>query len=181
MRRLREAKLKLRASKCKLFQKSVEFLGFVVSDEGIKTCRHIVDAVLKFPIPTSMKGVQKFLGIANYYRTFIKSHSKILEPPINLTRKGVPFEWTEQCQIALDTIKTRLTTAPVRQYYDPELPVVLTTDASGRGIGATLSQLNKEGKLLLLAFGSRVPKPAEYAWSTTEKECFAIVFFCKKY
>lgn len=179
--RLREAKLKLRASKVKLFQSSVEFLGFVISDEGIKTCRHIIDSVLNFPVPKNVKGAQRLLGIANYYRTFIKGHSKILEPIINLTRKEVAFEWTEQCQEALDTIKGKLTTAPVRNYYNAELPIVLTTDASGRGIGATLSQVSKEGTLLLLAFGSRVLKPSEYSWSTTEKECFAIVYFVKKF
>ena len=179
--KLKEAGLKLRASKCRLFQPSVEFLGFVVGNQGIKTCSHIVEAVLNFPKPQSVKEVQKFLGITNFYRTFIKSHSSILSPLINLTRKGIPFNWTTECQEAVDIMKTKLTTAPVRCYFDPELPTVLTTDASGRGIGCTLSQINKEGKMNLIAFGSRVLKPAERAWSTTEKECFAISFFVKKF
>ena len=181
LEKLREAGLKLRASKCRLFQSSVEFLGFIISEGGIHTCKHIVDAVVNFPKPNNVKEVQRFLGICNYYRTFIKSHSKILAPIINLTRKGNPFSWTMECQNAMDILKHKLTNAPVRNYYNPELPIVLTTDASGRGIGATLSQVNKEGKMLLLAFGSRVLKPPEVSWSTTEKECFAIAHWVKKY
>ena len=174
--RLREAKLNLR-----LFQRVVEFLGFVISEDGVKTCKPIVEAITNFPTPTNVKAVQRFLGIANYYRSFIKSHSQILEPLMQLTRKGVPFKWTDQCQAALDTLKERLTTAPVRHYYDPQLPIVLTTDASGRGIGSTVSQVDREGNLVLLAYGSRVLKPSEVSWSVTEKEAFAIVYFVKKY
>ena len=181
LQRLKEAGLKLRASKCKLFLPQVEFLGFVVSNEGVKTCEHIVSAIVNFPTPCNVKSTQRLLGIANFYRSFIKNHSKILEPLINLTRKGVAFKWTDDCQTAFETIKNRLVNAPVRHYFDPELMVVLTTDASGRGIGAVLSQVNKEGKLILIAYGSRVLKPAEYGWSTTEKECFAIVYFVKKF
>ena len=100
--------------KCKLFQPSVEFLGYVISDQGIRTCRHIVDAVLNFPEPKCVKDVQKFLGVSNFYRTFIESHSKILAPVIELTRKGIPFRWSKECKEAMETIKVKLTTAPVR-------------------------------------------------------------------
>ena len=181
LEKLAAAKLRLRASKCRLFQKSVEFLGFIVSNEGIKTCRHIVDAVLNFPTPRNVKEVQRLLGIANYYRTFIKSHSQILSPIINLTRKGVPFQWTEDCQTAFETIKERLTTPPVRNYFDPRLPTVLTTDASGKGIGSTVSQVDRTGKMRLIAYGSKTLKQTEVIWSTTEKELYAITFFIKKF
>ena len=119
LEKLCTAGLRLRASKCKLFQRSVEFLGFIISNEGIKTCKHIVEAVLNFPQPKNVKEVQRFLGVTNYYRTFIKSHSKILAPIISLTRKEVPFKWTKECQTAFETIKTRLITPPVRNYFDP--------------------------------------------------------------
>ena len=96
---------------------------------------------------------------------------------IDLTKKGVNFEWTPQCQEALDIIKTKLTTASIRHFYDDTLPIVLTTDASGREIGATLSQLSPKGELYLLAYGSRILKPPEIIWSTTKKEMFAITYF----
>ena len=181
LQRLRDAKIKLRASKCQLFQRSVEFLGFVISNEGIKTCKHIVDAVTEYPVPTNVKQVQRFLGVCNYYRSFVKSHSQILSPIINLTRKGVAFEWTTECQQAMDTLKHKLVSAPIRNYYDPDLPVVIVTDASGYGIGATLANVTSEGKTKLLAYGSRTLKAAELSWSTTEKECFAIAHWVKKF
>ena len=179
--RLKESGLKLRASKCKLFQEETEFLGFNISKNGIKTCRHITQAILDYPTPKNIKDVQRLLGISNYYRSFIHGHSQILAPIIHLTRKGSNFRWTEECDKALDTIKHKLTTPPVRNYYDPSLPIVLTTDASGTGIGATLSQVDEKGKMRLLAYGSRVLKPAEYRWSVTEKEAFAVTFFIKKF
>jgi hypothetical protein len=181
LQRLRDARIKLRASKCQLFQRSVEFLGFVISNEGIKTCKHIVDAVTEYPVPTNVKQVQRFLGMCNYYRSFVKSHSQILSPIINLTRNGVAFEWTVECQQAMDTLKHKLVSAPIRNYYDPELPIVLVTDASGYGIGATLANVTAEGKTRLLVYGSRTLKAAKLSWSTMEKECFAITHWVKKF
>ena len=88
-----------------MFQRSVEFLGFVISDKGIQTCRHIVDAVLDFPEPKTVKEIQRFIRISNFYRSFIKDHSKILSPLIDLTRKWAPFKWTPECQEAMGLIK----------------------------------------------------------------------------
>ena len=181
LRKLAAAKMRLRASKCRFFQPKVEFLGFVVSQDGIHTCKHIVDAVLNFPQPRSVKEVQRFLGVSNYYRSFIRSHSQILEPIIKLTRKNTPFVWSPDCQEAFEAIKAKLVTPPVRNYYNLQLPVVLTTDASGRGIGATLNQVTSDGRLLLLSYGSKVLKPSEITWSVTEKELYAMTFFCKKF
>ena len=181
LEKLRAAKMRLRASKCRFFQPKVEFLGFIVSQDGIHTCKHIVDAVLNFPQPRSVKDVQRFLGVSNYYRSFIKSHSQILEPIIKLTRKRNQFVWSPSCQEAFEAIKSKLITPPIRNYYDPDLPVVLTTDASGRGIGATLNQVTSDGRLLLLSYGSKVLKPSEITWSVTEKELYAMTFFCKKF
>ena len=181
LKRLEEAKMRLRASKCRLFQSQVEFLGYVISKDGIRTCRHIVDAVLNFPQPKCVKDIQRFVGISNYYRSFIRSHSQILAPLISLTRKDSRFVWSDECQKAFELIKSKLVTPPIRNYFDSGLPIVLSTDASGRGIGATLNQVAPDGKLLLLSYGSKVLKPSEATWSTTEKELFSIVHFIKKY
>ena len=179
--KLKGVGLKLRASKCRLFQNTVEFLGYVISEGGIKTCSHIVEGVKNFPEPKTVKQVQKFLGLSNYYRSFIQGHSSILAPVIELTRKGVPFKWTKECQVAMDTIKAKLISAPVRCYFDPEAPVILTTDASGYGIGCTLTQINEKGGMNLISYGSRALKPAERCWNVTEKELWSITFFVKKY
>lgn len=135
----------------------------------------------KFPHPKGVKDIQRFLGVTNFYRSFIKGHSNILAPLINLTKKGVKFTWDENCQAAFENMKVKLTTAPVRNYYDPDLPVILTCDASGRGIGATISQLSEKGEMKLVGYGSKIFKPSEMTWSVTEKEVYSIVFFIKKY
>ena len=179
--KLREANMKLRPSKCKLLQVQVEYLGSIVSKDGITVANRIIEAVVDFKTPTNPKGVMRFAGLANFYREHIKNFAEIMYPLTKLTKKSVKWEWTNECEMAFQQMKTCLTSAPVRHFIDFTLPIVLACDASTVGLGCVLSNLDEGGRLRLVAFGSKTLKGPELNWSTTEKELYAIFIFVRKF
>ena len=116
------------------------FLGHIITPEGIKTDPEKTRAVKEFPIPTKLKELQAFLGLAGYYRRLIPEYSKIAKPLSSITSSKVEFTWTAEQQNAFDTLKEALTTAPLLIYPDFTKEFVVTTDASDVAIGAILSQ-----------------------------------------
>ncbi len=159
--RLREAGLKLKPTKCSLCRQEVNFLGHIVSADGVATDPAKTEKVETWPIPTSRREVQQFVGLANYYRRFIKNFAEIANPLHKLTEKTMQFKWTPQCQEAFDQLKRQLTTAPVLAFPDYTCPFTLDTDASDVGIGAVLSQSDDKGKERVVAFASRTLSKAE--------------------
>ena len=113
-----------------------------------------MDAVRCFPVPTSVSAVRQFLGLASYYRRFVKCFTKLASPLHYLTRKDAVFAWTDECQTAFDQLKDVLSGAPILAYPDFNLPFVLETDACTKGLGAVLSQ-NYSGVLHPVAYASR--------------------------
>ncbi len=175
--RLREAGLKLKPTKCALCRQEVNFLGHIVSADGVATDPAKTEKVETWPIPTSRREVQQFVGLANYYRRFIKNFAEIAKPLHKLTEKTMQFKWTPQCQEAFDQLKRQLTTAPVLAFPDFNRPFTLDTDASDVGIGAVLSQTDDEGKERVVAFASRTLSKAERRYCVTRKELLAVVVF----
>ncbi len=109
---LRRHKLYAKRSKCAFGVAEVEFLGHNVSAEGVSMQDRIVNAVLEWPQPRSVKHVQSFVGLANYYRRFIKGFAKIMQPITDIRRCKI-FRWTDECEVAFQNIKSALTSAPV--------------------------------------------------------------------
>ena len=137
--KINEHNLKISPSKCSFFQEKVNFLGHVVSGEGISTDPEKIAAVTRWPIPKSVHDVRSFLGICSYYRRFIKNFSEIARPLYKLTEKGEKFKWSQECQVAMTTLQRCLTSAPILCYPDTTKTFILDTDASGFGMGAVLS------------------------------------------
>ncbi|KAK3105891.1 hypothetical protein FSP39_008017 [Pinctada imbricata] len=136
---LRQANLKLKPSKCTLFQNEVSYLGHVVSEYGVKCDPKKTDCVENWPIPQTKSEIQSFLGLAGYYRRFIANFSQIAQPLVNLTRKGVQFIWGDECQNSFEKLKEKLTSAPVLSFPTTDGMFILDTDASSNSIGAVLS------------------------------------------
>jgi hypothetical protein len=186
-RRLSEAGLKLKASKCKFFQHSIKYLGHVVSAEGISADPDKIAAVRNYPVPTNVKEVQSFLGFVGFYRRFVKGFSTIARPLHELTqgtgctgskksrkrRPKVPFLWGPNHQKAFEELIHRLITAPVLAYADYTKPFILHTDASMSGLGAILYQ-EQEGKERVIAYASRGLKPAERNYPVHKWEFLAL-------
>ena len=138
--RIRHAGLKLKPSKCCFIRSEMEYLGHLITPEGLKPNCKLVEAVSEFPRPTDVSGVRRFLGLSSYYQRFIQDFAAIAEPLRNLTRKNATFIWTQTCEDAMNELKKRLTTAPVLSYPSFGKPYTVETDASISGLGAVLSQ-----------------------------------------
>ena len=178
--RFASAGLKLKPSKCLLFQKRVAYLGHIVSEEGIETDPAKVKRVQEWPVPENATEVKSFLGLASYYGRFVPNFALVARPLHKLTEVNVDFTWTSECQMSFDTLKTLLATAPVLSYPDFTTEFILDTDASNHGIGAVLSQL-KNGKEHPVAYASRTLTKAERNYCVTRKELLAVVEFVKQF
>jgi hypothetical protein len=178
--RLREAGLKLKTSKCNLCQEKVSFLGHIVSQKGISTDPSKIEAITKWPTPTECREVQQFLGLCNYYRRFIRNFATIAKPLHRLTEKTREFRWTADCEEAFQSLKTKLSTAPILAFPHPGVPFIVDADASNVGIGAVLSQ-KIDGTERVIAYGSRALTKSERQYCVTRRELLAIVTFLKKF
>lgn len=178
--RLRNANLKLNPKKCLLFQEQVSYLGHRITRNGIQTDSSKTEAVGKWPVPRNVANVRSFLGFCSYYRRFVKSFAEIAFPLNRLLTKGVPFEWSEECQTAFDILKKRLTSAPVLTYPSPGEVFILDTDASSTGLGAVLSQV-QNGEERVLGYFSRSLSRAEKNYCVTRKELLALIAATKHF
>ena len=137
-----------------------------------------VEAVRDWPEPRNVTDVRAFLGLAGFYRRFVKDFSKIALPISDLTKDSTePFKWNAEAEAAFVKLKEALCTAPVLIIADPKLPYTLNCDACGYAIGATLQQDQGNG-LQPVAFMSRKLKPAEINYATRDQECLALVTAC---
>ncbi|UYV71992.1 hypothetical protein LAZ67_9001493, partial [Cordylochernes scorpioides] len=175
----RESNLRLNDKKCRFAFEELEILGYITSKHGIKPAEHNIKAVRNFPRPKKVKEVQSFLGMCSYYRKFIKDFSKIADPLTNLIKKSVSFIWTERQEEAFQTLKTALLSPPILGHFNPNAPTYVHTDASNIGIGATLVQ-DIGGEEKVISYLSRTLSKAEQNYSTTEKECLAVVWSMSK-
>ena len=176
--RLSDAGLKLKPEKCRFFRKSVQFLGHVISHEGIGTDPEKIKAVVEWPRPTSATEVRSFIGLAGYYRRFVRDFAKIASPLHALVRNDSKFKWSDQAQGSFDTLKLALTTPPILAMPNDQGEFVLDTDASDRAIGAVLSQ-RQDGVERVIAYASRSLDRREQNYCVTRKELLAIVHFLK--
>ena len=167
---LRDQKLYGKLSKCSSGEGSVDYLGFMVDKDGIHTDKKKASAVSSWPPPTDRHGLLQFLGLANYYRKFVKDFSIVAAPLTNLLRKDADFLWSAECQEAFHRLKQALVTPPVLALPDVNAGFEITSDASNVGIGAVRSQKGKP-----IAHFSRKLKPAEHNYAAHEKEALAVV------
>jgi len=152
---LLENKLYCKLKKCEFFKSSIEFLGYIISDQGISMCQDKVKAIRDWPRPKAVKEIQQFLGLANFYRRFIKNFSSIVQPLTNLTKKNIEFVWSDTQENAFINLKNAFCSAPVLIIPDPNKAFVVETDASNFAIGAVLSQLDNENRLHPCVFMSK--------------------------
>ncbi|UYV84270.1 hypothetical protein LAZ67_X001713, partial [Cordylochernes scorpioides] len=175
----REANLKLNNKKCQFAFEELEILGHITNQQGIKPAEHNIKAIRDFPRPKKIKEVQSFLGMCSYYRKFIKGFSKIADPLTSLIKKNVPFTWTENQEKAFQTLKVALINPPILGHFDPNAITYIHTDASNIGLGATLVQKFGD-KEKVISYLSRTLSKPEQNYSTTEKECLAVVWSMSK-
>jgi hypothetical protein len=174
LQKLREKGLYAKAEKCAFHQPKVEFLGYIISSEGLMMDPKKVQAVTDWASPKTVRDVQCFLGFANFYRIFIKNYSQVAAPLTRLTCKD-KLEWTPAAQKAFEDLKVAFTTAPILVHPDFTKAFYMETDASDFALGAVLSQMGEDGKLHPIAFYSRKFSAAEINYEIHDKELLAIV------
>ena len=179
--RLRSAKLRMHPRKCFFGADKIKFLGHFFDKDGLSVDRSKVELISKFPRPICRRDIKSFLGVAGYYRRFVKGFSNISAPLRKLLAKDVPFEWTDDCEKAFETLKERLITAPTLRLPDSNRRYFLLTDASYTGISYVLCQKDDEGKLHPVSYGGRAITETEARWGVTQLELLAVVCGVREY
>nr|CAD2122664.1 unnamed protein product [Meloidogyne enterolobii] len=186
--RIREAGLKLKIKKCCFLAKELPFLGHILTQEGIKKDIDRVKPILEFPIPTTQKKLQSFLGFMTYYRKFIYEFGKIAAPLFRLLKKDNKIKIGEEEKEAFETLKKKIAENVVLYFpdfdaaqKDPKRMFIIMTDASKLGIAAVLCQPTLEGKIRPLYFASRQCNQAERKYAPTELEALAVKFGANKF
>jgi hypothetical protein len=155
--------------------KKIEYLGYITSPTGLQMDPEKIKTVKEWQEPVNVKGIQSFLGFANFYRWFIRDFSKITTPLTRLTKKQVPWEWNDATQQAFEQLKAAMISQPILQYFDPDRPLTLETDASDYAIGAVCSQPDTANVIHPLAYFSHKLRDAKLNYDIHDKELLAIV------
>ena len=171
---LRKEQLYAKLSKCEFWKNEVSFLGHIVSKEGIRVDRKKIEVVVEWKPPRNVTEVRSFLGLAGYYKRFVKGFSMTAAPMTRLLQRNVKYEWSEKCQRSFDKLKAFLTEAPVLTQPTCGREYVIFCDASLNGLRCVQMQ---EGKVV--AYASRQLKPHEKNYPTHDLELATIVFTLK--
>ncbi|KAJ0550384.1 putative nucleotidyltransferase, Ribonuclease H [Helianthus annuus] len=171
---LRKEQLYAKFSKCDFWLREVHFIGHVVNRDGIHVDPSKVDSIRNWPAPRTPTEIRQFLGLAEYYRRFIKDFSKIAQPLTMLTQKGVTYRWGDSQETAFQYLKDRLSSAPILSLPEGTDDFVVYCDASIQGLGCVLMQRDK-----VIAYASRQLKIHERNYTTHDLELGAVVFTLK--
>eukprot|EP00253_Pinus_taeda_P017694 PITA_17694 len=171
---LREHQLYAKFSKCDFFKEEIQYLGHVITKEGIAVDPEKIKAIMDWLVPKDVADVRSFMGLAGYYRRVVEGFSKVAFPITSLQKKGKSFQWTPNCQKSFEQLKHLLTTAPILCIADPNKDYVVCIDASKEGLGGVLMQ---EGKVI--AYESRKLKEHEQRYSAYDLELAVVIHALK--
>ena len=174
LKKLEEAGLKLKPSKCRMGCSEVSYLGYHIGADGIWPDEGKIKALSNWPEPTNVTEVRSFVGFCSYYRRFVQDFAGVAKPLHELTKKNQRFNWDENCRSAFEELKRKLIGAPILSHPNYEFPFILDTDASHNSIAAVLSNLDQRQECPV-AFSSRVLSRTEVNYSTTKREALAVV------
>lgn len=181
LKRLKGNGFRVKKEKCEFLKDSMIYLGHIIDASGIKTDPKKVEAIRKMPYPKNVKEIEAFMGMIQYYGKFIPNLSTLSAPLNALRRKDVKWEWSLKEKNAVDKIKEILVSAEVLAHYNPEIEIVLATDASEYGIGAVIYHRYPDNNERVIAYASRTLNSAERNYAQIEKEALGIVYGVEKF
>ncbi|CAK1597815.1 unnamed protein product [Parnassius mnemosyne] len=180
--RLRQFGLRANREKCSFACTEVNYLGHLLTPEGIKPDETKIQAILTMKEPTNVKQLKTFLQTWAWFRKFVQNFSGIAQPLTKLTRIHAPWSWAEDQRKAFEELKIKLTSSPILIQADYSLPFLVRTDASNYALGAALMQVQGEHPdERVIEYASRLLTPAEQRYSTTEREALAVVWAVEKF
>ena len=174
LNKLPEQQLYAKSSKCSFWQREIGFLGHIVSKAGVAVDPEKIVAITKWPTPGSATEVRSFLGLAGYYRKYVKGFASTAKLMTMLTGKDVKFVWSDACTKSFERLKEQLTQTPVLVLPRPGVQYTVYTDASGTRLGCVLMQEKQ-----VVAYASRQLRPHEVNYPTHDLELGAVVFALK--
>ncbi|KAG0781438.1 hypothetical protein G6F18_011891 [Rhizopus arrhizus] len=179
MEACQEVNLRLKRKKCRFGDSQVEYLGHLITGDGVLPSDHNINKVKKFNVPANVDEVRSFLGLTGYYRKYVPNYASVAEPLTRLTKKKVGFSWGAEQQEAFDYFLVALTRAPILVYPDRQKVQVLSVDASGKGLGAVLSQVDDAATMeneRVISYASRGLRGSECNYAITHLEALAVVW-----
>ncbi len=179
--KLRENNLKANLSKCHFCLSQLKLLGRIISERGIETDPELIEAMVKFPEPRNVTNVRSFLALCSHYRDFIDHFADISEPLTRLTRKSQQWQWTTPEINSFNKLKEAMIKSPCLAYPDWNKPFHMQTDASLVGAGAVLLQMQDDGKLHPVSYGSWLFNSAQRNYPTQWRELLAFVLATRKW
>ena len=175
LNRLARANVTINKDKSVFRQTSIEFCGHKLSAAGVVPLQSTVRAVVEAPPPSNVRELRSFLGTTGWFIRFVPAYASVVRPMADLLKKDRPFQWSEEQQAAFTKVKQLISTSPVMRPFDPHLPTIVTSDASDRGAGAVLTQIQPGGEERPVAYWSRSFTDAESRYSVSEKEALSAV------
>ena len=172
---LQKAGLQLDISKCEFHVTETIYLGLIISKDGIRMDPKKIETIQNWNTPENLKDVQAFIGFANFYRRFVKGFSRIAGPLTAMSKKKIPFVWTDDCAKAFEDLKAMFTSNLALLHFDPDKESVVETDSSDYVNAGVLSQYDDDGVLRPVAFFSRRLSPVECNYEIYDKELLAII------
>ena len=173
---MEEAGYRLNPKECEFFKKEAEWIGHKIDQNGIRPLKHKLEAITKIEIPKNEKDIKSFLGAIQYLSKYIENLSAQTDVLRKLLKKQNKREWTEEHTNAFNNLKKLLTQLPCLAHYNPKSENILTTDASTKGLGATLWHEQKDGNLKPIGFASRFLLDTEKKYAINELELLAVVW-----
>ncbi|CAG8776222.1 11018_t:CDS:2, partial [Cetraspora pellucida] len=148
---------------------------------GVRPDEDKIEKVKNLPKPTNLHQLRGFIGLASYYRRFIRGFTTIAQPLHKLLEKNVPYEWAKEQQYAFETLKRHLMMAPILRYPEFKERFYLHTDALSTGLGAILAQKDKDNKEYVIAYASRELTRTEQNYLASELECLAVLWAVERF
>ncbi|XP_078533910.1 gypsy retrotransposon integrase-like protein 1 [Lissotriton helveticus] len=170
----------LQKSKCVFKTREVEYLGHIISENGIRPRSGLVKSIIEAPAPSNKEQLLAFLGLCEFYSKFMRDYAKTTECFRLLLKKGATFSWSDECEKGFQLIKKHITNAPALQPFNGNRETIVTVDACEYGLGAVLSQM-AHGKEFTVGFASRTLRPVERKYSVIEKELLACTWSVEKF
>lgn len=181
MSAIKDFGLRIKLPKCKFALTEINYLGCIINKHGIKPDPIRVETITKMPEPTNLTELRSFLGVVNFYNKFINGLHNLRAPLDNLLKKESTWIWCSSCQQAFNQLKKALSSELLLTHYNPNLEIIISSDASNKGIGACIQHKMSDNSIRPIAYASRSYQPAEKNYSQIEKEALAIIFAVKKF
>lgn len=175
LKTLTDAGFSINLRKCSFLTNQVEYLGRVISHGQVRPSPRKVAALVDTPVPSTVKQVRQFLGLAGYFRRYIEGYASRTASISRLLKKDVPFEWGPEQESARQYLLEKLTSEPILAIFNPSLPTELHTDASSVGYGAVLLQTHNDNRKRVVAYFSKTTQGAECRYHSYELETLAVV------